>query len=354
MANEKHVELLKSGVEAWNKWRVENPDEKPDLTKANLSGAKISWANLSEANFSELRLTDRDYPNLRETDIFRECCIWEDFTEGEKYRYVSLNWATLSGAELHAANLNKANLSKTDLSNAILSEADLSNADLGGAFLTGSKLDETTLNIANLQDADLRGTRGLILDCNFVRGAQFDARAKDPWSVLRRTYSGPRLMFNLLFLVAFLIPYLAKIAFWASINRAQAYKEAVVGERASVVGLDAGTISNFSRCLAKQYEPVSVWQLILGIDKGWLFSTLAVALITYNLLKAGLTWVVAPMRDEEERSGHTPNWAGERWWQGYRPLSWAHQVVWFMFWIAVFAFVYNAYDWLSRTVWIPG
>jgi hypothetical protein len=31
MANEKHVVLLKQGVEVWNKWRWGNPDVKPDL-----------------------------------------------------------------------------------------------------------------------------------------------------------------------------------------------------------------------------------------------------------------------------------------------------------------------------------
>ena len=31
MANKEHLKILKQGVEAWNKWREENPDVKPDL-----------------------------------------------------------------------------------------------------------------------------------------------------------------------------------------------------------------------------------------------------------------------------------------------------------------------------------
>ena len=31
MANEEHVALLKQGAEAWNAWRHENPDIRPDL-----------------------------------------------------------------------------------------------------------------------------------------------------------------------------------------------------------------------------------------------------------------------------------------------------------------------------------
>jgi hypothetical protein len=36
MANEEHVKILKQGVNVRNKWREENPDVKPDLSKAKL------------------------------------------------------------------------------------------------------------------------------------------------------------------------------------------------------------------------------------------------------------------------------------------------------------------------------
>jgi len=53
MANEEHLRILKQGVEAWNKWREENPDTEPDLRGANLSRANLSGANLSRANLRE-------------------------------------------------------------------------------------------------------------------------------------------------------------------------------------------------------------------------------------------------------------------------------------------------------------
>jgi len=40
MANDEHVSLLKQGVDAWNAWRDENPDIRPDLSGADLSGAE--------------------------------------------------------------------------------------------------------------------------------------------------------------------------------------------------------------------------------------------------------------------------------------------------------------------------
>jgi hypothetical protein len=38
-ADDEHVALLKKGVAAWNTWRDENPDIRPDLTGADLSKA---------------------------------------------------------------------------------------------------------------------------------------------------------------------------------------------------------------------------------------------------------------------------------------------------------------------------
>ena len=46
MTNSEHIKLLKQGVEAWNEWRAENVEIKPDLVKANLSKANLSGARL--------------------------------------------------------------------------------------------------------------------------------------------------------------------------------------------------------------------------------------------------------------------------------------------------------------------
>jgi hypothetical protein len=35
MANPEHVEILKQGVEVWNKWRKENKAIVPDLSRVN-------------------------------------------------------------------------------------------------------------------------------------------------------------------------------------------------------------------------------------------------------------------------------------------------------------------------------
>ena len=47
-ANQKHLAILRQGVEVWNQWR-KNPRVRPNLSGANLSEANLSGVNLSRA-----------------------------------------------------------------------------------------------------------------------------------------------------------------------------------------------------------------------------------------------------------------------------------------------------------------
>jgi uncharacterized protein YjbI with pentapeptide repeats len=131
MANDAHLSILKEGVSAWNRWREENPDIRPDLSHSYLHNAKLSEANLSWA------------------DLFGAF-----FSEADLYR------ADLSGADLGAARLPGANLSEADLHGALLRNADLhgarlSRVDLSKADLGGVNLAFVDLSEANLSEADL-------------------------------------------------------------------------------------------------------------------------------------------------------------------------------------------------------
>ena len=121
MADQEHVIRLLEGVEGWNQWREENPEIRPDLSRANFSGADLERANLSGADLSE----------------------------------ANLRGAFLGGANLERANLERANLSNTFLIGAHLEGAHLSGADLGGADLSGAHLEGAFLSGANLERANL-------------------------------------------------------------------------------------------------------------------------------------------------------------------------------------------------------
>lgn len=108
MANQEHLDILKQGVESWNKWRGENLTVAPDL-----SGADLSGINLSNAYF-------------RRTD----------------FRAANLTHTKLVGA----------NLSRTDFG-----RANLKNADLVGADLTTARLVETNCEQARLTGCSVYG-----------------------------------------------------------------------------------------------------------------------------------------------------------------------------------------------------
>src|SRR5207248_161129 len=56
MADQEHLDILKQGVEVWNKWRQEHPDIQADLRKAHLEGANLIGAHLEGADLEYAHL----------------------------------------------------------------------------------------------------------------------------------------------------------------------------------------------------------------------------------------------------------------------------------------------------------
>lgn len=148
MADEELQATLRQGVEAWNKWRKENPGVKVDLSSANLNGAHLNEADLS---FTDLSWADLTEASLIEADL-RGANLLGAHLPGAKLTGAHLNPATLTGAHLNWADLTRANL---DWANLI--RADLSGAILKNAHLTRADLREARLNGANLEGAILTG-----------------------------------------------------------------------------------------------------------------------------------------------------------------------------------------------------
>ncbi len=178
MANEEHVRILLSGVEAWNEWRQNNPLA-PDLSRAQLSGADLSVADLHGANLAnaDLRRADLNGANLigahlieselnaahLSFSIWRRC--FADLSNAD-LRGADLRDVMLCGSNLTGANLNGANLDSTYLVHAKLFGAQLRGAALTGAILTGAELSDADLTNAvlgrtHLTDVSLQGIKGL-------------------------------------------------------------------------------------------------------------------------------------------------------------------------------------------------
>jgi hypothetical protein len=129
MADTTQLEILKSGVTAWNEWREKNPKAEIDLQKASLEGVNLKGADLRRANFKEANLSKAD---IRGTN--------------------------LAGAEFIQANLTKTRLGAANLTDANLWGANLTGADLQGANLSSAVLRSADLSYANLREAKMMGT----------------------------------------------------------------------------------------------------------------------------------------------------------------------------------------------------
>lgn len=138
MANQEHLDILKQGVEVWNRWRQEHPKIPPDLSEADLEKANLSGINL--------RGTYTGPNNL---------CLP---VPGIPVVPTTLRNANLRKANLRGADLSRVDLREADLGGADLSEGDLSDNDNVFLPVYGATLTEANLTGANLSGADLSGT----------------------------------------------------------------------------------------------------------------------------------------------------------------------------------------------------
>ncbi|RPJ24847.1 MAG: toll/interleukin-1 receptor domain-containing protein [Chloroflexi bacterium] len=135
MANQEQLEILKQGVDVWNKWREEKFQVKIDFKEADLRGAILIGANFEGVDLRRAKLNGADLrgallnkANLREANLDGTDLRGADFIEAK------LNAASLRGANLKGANLHRAYLKGSDLSGAKLEGADLRFSDVSAEY----------------------------------------------------------------------------------------------------------------------------------------------------------------------------------------------------------------------------
>jgi uncharacterized protein YjbI with pentapeptide repeats len=152
MANQKQIDILKQGVDVWNRWRSGMPDVRPDLRNVDLHEANLFGPDVN--------------PYLSHVDLHDAVLFDADLSSADLRR------ANLRNSDLRAANLREANLREANLNGAILKKADLHAADLGGAMLMEANLSEVNLHYSDLRDADLSGSylgRAILDEANLSR-----------------------------------------------------------------------------------------------------------------------------------------------------------------------------------------
>jgi uncharacterized protein YjbI with pentapeptide repeats len=177
MANPEHLKILKQGVDAWNKWRVQNPKTVPDLLSADLMGAVLERADLGGVRFEATNLrrsrlggANFTAANLAGADL-SEAHLWtmtprEEVLLGKETLELYPIGASFVDANLSSTNLSEcslwcANFQHSRLRGANLRGADLYRANLRGAQLRGADLSKAKIGYTTFGDNDLSSTKGL-------------------------------------------------------------------------------------------------------------------------------------------------------------------------------------------------
>lgn len=163
MANPEHLAKLKQGVDAWNRWRKQNPHVHPWLANADLSGFRLSQVNLSLAGLrgAKLREAILDRGDFRKADF-----------EGVDASECSAVRADFSEANLRQVRFEKANLGLAVFTSAQFRKARLVGANFRFATLSGTKLSRCSVEDTDFTNAQLYEVSFIDLDMSSARGLE--------------------------------------------------------------------------------------------------------------------------------------------------------------------------------------
>ena len=176
------------------------------------------------------------------------------------------------------------------------------------------------------------------------------------------------MVFNVIAMIIFFAPWIFQALYWSGVNQAQlgalSAVAAAEAELAKIPGEEQRRLvlaqlrqainPDLERCVrptpgADRPRPPAcrpIWQILLGAHEGPFALLLGAILIVYNIARLALTWVVAPLRDEELRTWHAPSRESYKW------LMWPHRIVKTLVWVAILAAVVHLGPTLLIHVWM--
>ncbi|MCH7885721.1 MAG: pentapeptide repeat-containing protein, partial [Planctomycetes bacterium] len=199
---------------------------------------------------------DEQDPEIKDEARLRAWNKWRGehiLVDSPDYERIHLEHANLRHAHLEHANLRDAHLEHADLSRADLEHADLKQANLNGA--------------------DVHWAFDLRFDGNPVEGIRIEGNAPDPWSVLRRQYTGPWFFVHLLLLAIFFAPYVGHALYLTAKSQFQEWSREqynALAQRAPDVPGLSEVHAELQRRFREEHEQRRAVWVLLGLHRGLL------------------------------------------------------------------------------------
>ena len=254
--------------------------------------------------------------NLSDCDIvggdWSEADLTRAKAQGTQFKGVILQQTIFDFAELEGAVFDK---------NCVMFKASFKSVEASHANFFGN-LKSATFEAADLQDAnfkdavlydtifdraDLQRVKDFKPNHTRIRGTLFSANAPDPWSKLRRTYTGLRLALNLAAFGLFIAALAAKAYGLYGIALIQASTTEGLAERLAEAGLATDILKAECELPGTPCRHVRIIEVLMGFTQSPIATLYVVLAILVNGLRFLLTFSVAQMREEEERSGFSPH-----------------------------------------------
>ncbi|MBN8625777.1 MAG: pentapeptide repeat-containing protein [Planctomycetes bacterium] len=335
------LDKLSLSAEEFRSWRKDHPGATVfpksdfkfqdlsgfDLSGVDLQDAKLAGANLSGCSLRGARLSGADLTGamLLKTDLTNaDLSVQTAIENNRRFLREAITWAQLAGIPPNEDARSLDALTHvneiTKLNNAVLFGANLSGARLGYADLTG---------------VDLREVEGLELDNNRIKDARFSSNATDKWSVLRRSYTGPKLILNLLLLLAFIVPFIVLAVFLTVVERGERFAtdinspiRAEVRKGTEMIAAATRKISSELTDAAKQVSTMAEVAEGLPLEQSAVAPVRSIA-IDLRELEARIKGVSNKVSDSGERTAETVDSTIQKL-QPTEKNGWKPEPVWWM------------------------
>lgn len=166
----------------------------------------------------------------------------------------------------------------------------------------------------------------------------------DPWSLLRRDYTGANLVLAWIALLVFLFPRILTAVGLYLLSVSEELTEDIVETINSHPGAPRELVQSVNQ-LVQVDETHRVWRVVLGVHEGGIqsfaWAGLIFILFIYTMGRFYLTLRVTPLRDAETRSGKTPAR------RDYEPIFVVHRFIRPIGGLAILFLLYNAWHFLE-------